>query len=102
MLIAIEEHRTTTELNAALAAQSGVALDPSLRFNTMGDHADRLTDLNARRLATMDELGITTSLLGLIPPGPSPCPPPTPSTSAATPTTEPPTPSPLTPTGSPP
>jgi hypothetical protein len=56
MLIAIEEHWTTTELNAALAAQSGAALDPSLRFNTMGDHAERLTDLNARRLATMDEL----------------------------------------------
>jgi predicted TIM-barrel fold metal-dependent hydrolase len=69
MLISIEEHWTTTELNAALAAQSGAALDPSLRFNTMGDHGERLTDLQDLRLATMDELGITTSLLGLIPPG---------------------------------
>jgi hypothetical protein len=69
MLIAIEEHWTTAELNAALAAQSGAALDPSLPFNSMGEHAERLIDLNDRRLATMDELGITTSLLGLIPPG---------------------------------
>jgi len=56
MLISIEEHWTTTELNAALAAQSGAALDPSLRFNTMGDHGERLTDLQDLRLATMDEL----------------------------------------------
>jgi hypothetical protein len=69
MLIAIEEHWTSPELNAALAAQSGAELDPSLRFDNMGDHAERLTDLNTRRLATMNELGITTSLLGLIPPG---------------------------------
>lgn len=74
-LIAIEEHWSTPELNAALEALDGDARDPSLAFNTMADHGERLTDLGDGRLAVMDELGITMSILGLIPPGTQPLPP---------------------------
>ncbi len=74
MLIGIEEHWTTPALHAALAGQTGDGLDPSLLFNTMGDHGERLADLAGGRLAAMDALGITFSLLGVVPPGTQPLP----------------------------
>lgn len=58
------------KLSAALQASPDP--DQSLIFNTLGDHAERLSDLGAGRLAAMDEQGIDVSVLALTPPGTSP------------------------------
>jgi hypothetical protein len=66
MLIAIEEHWIMPELMAALRAM--LIPDESLAFNEMGDHQQRLEDLGAGRIATMDAQGIDVSILALTPP----------------------------------
>jgi predicted TIM-barrel fold metal-dependent hydrolase len=71
-LIAIEEHWMLPELASALAALPRQHRDESLAFNQMGDHEQRLEDLGAGRLATMDEQGIDMSVLALTPPGTHP------------------------------
>ena len=48
-LIAIEEHWIMPELTSALRAMP--ASDESLAFNEMGDHQQRLEDLDAGRIA---------------------------------------------------
>ena len=48
--------------------------DESLAFNEMGDHQQRLEDLGAGRIATMDAQGIDVSILALTPPGTQPLP----------------------------
>ncbi|WP_233438665.1 amidohydrolase family protein [Actinokineospora spheciospongiae] len=63
-LIAIEEHWMSPELAAALAGR-----DDSLAFNERGDTAQRLADLDAGRIATMDAQGIDVSIIALTPPG---------------------------------
>jgi uncharacterized protein len=72
-LIAIEEHWITQELTAAL--RSMPIPDESLAFNELGDHQQRLEDLGAGRIATMDAQGIDVSILALTPPGTQPLPP---------------------------
>lgn len=69
-VIAIEEHWMLPDLSAALRAQSPG--DESLLFNEMGDHAEKLRDLGAGRLAEMDAQGIDVSVLALTPPATSP------------------------------
>ncbi|WP_305783876.1 amidohydrolase family protein [Symbioplanes lichenis] len=59
-LIAIEEHWLLPQLNAA---------DESAVLNDQGDHQERLRDLGAGRLATMDAQGIDIAVLALTPPG---------------------------------
>jgi uncharacterized protein len=71
-LIAIEEHWMLPDLTAALEALPQGRRDESLSFNQMGDHAQRLNDLGAGRLSTMDEQGIDLSVLALTPPGTHP------------------------------
>jgi predicted TIM-barrel fold metal-dependent hydrolase len=71
-LIAIEEHWTLPELTAALGDLPPRRRDESLAFNAMGDHQQRLDDLGAGRIATMDEQGIDLSILALTPPGTHP------------------------------
>ena len=63
-LVAIEEHWMPPELAAALAGR-----DDSLVFNERGDTAQRLADLDAGRIATMDSQGIDVSVIALTPPG---------------------------------
>jgi hypothetical protein len=72
-LIAIEEHWIMPELTAALRAMP--VPDESLAFNEMADHRQRLEDLGAGRIATMDAQGIDVSILALTPPGTQPLPP---------------------------
>nr|WP_202487772.1 amidohydrolase family protein [Streptomyces sp. SID8354] len=48
--------------------------DESLAFNEMGDHQERLEDLEAGRIAAMDAQGIDVSVLALTPPGVQPLP----------------------------
>lgn len=72
-LIAIEEHWITPDLTDALKAVPRP--DESLAFNEMGDHRERLEDLGAGRIATMDAQGIDVSVLALTPPGTQPLPP---------------------------
>jgi predicted TIM-barrel fold metal-dependent hydrolase len=69
-LIAIEEHWIMPELTSALRAMA--VPDESLAFNEMGDHQQRLEDLDAGRIATMDAQGIDVSILALAPPGTQP------------------------------
>lgn len=63
-LVAIEEHWMLPEL-----AEASAGLDESLAFNQRGDHAQRLEDLGAGRLAAMDAQGIDVSVIALTPPG---------------------------------
>ena len=72
-LIAIEEHWIMPELTSALEAM--LVPDESLFFNQMGDHPERLVDLGAGRIATMDAQGVDVSILALTPPGTQPLPP---------------------------
>jgi uncharacterized protein len=72
-LIAIEEHWMTPDLASALGAMPQP--DESLAFNEMGDHRQRLEDLDAGRIAAMDAQGIDMSILALTPPGTQPLPP---------------------------
>ncbi|MFD9890790.1 amidohydrolase family protein [Amycolatopsis sp. NPDC059027] len=74
-LIAIEEHWILPELTSALTALPPEVRDESLAFNEMGDHQQRLEDLGAGRIATMDAQGIDVSILALTPPGTQPLPP---------------------------
>jgi predicted TIM-barrel fold metal-dependent hydrolase len=74
-LIAIEEHWITPDLTSALTALPPQARDESLAFNEMGDHRQRLEDLDAGRIAAMDAQGIDVSILALTPPGTQPLPP---------------------------
>jgi predicted TIM-barrel fold metal-dependent hydrolase len=74
-LIAIEEHWILPDLTAALSAMPQHLRDESLAFNERGDHQQRLEDLGAGRLATMDAQGIDVSILALTPPGTQPLPP---------------------------
>lgn len=74
-LIAIEEHWMLPELTAALAALPEHLRDASLAFNEMHDNAQRLDDLGAGRIETMDALGIDVAILALTPPGTQPLPP---------------------------
>lgn len=71
-LIAIEEHWVMPELTSALRAMS--LPDESLAFNELGDHQQRLEDLDAGRITTMDAQGIDVSILALTPPGTQPLP----------------------------
>jgi predicted TIM-barrel fold metal-dependent hydrolase len=71
-LIAIEEHWILPDLAAALRALPPQLRDESLAFNEMGDNQDRLEDLGAGRIATMDAQGIDVSVLALTPPGTQP------------------------------
>ncbi|KUL25669.1 amidohydrolase family protein [Actinoplanes awajinensis] len=71
-LIAIEEHWIMPELTAALRAAPPERRDESLAFNDLGDHQQRLQDLGAGRLATMDTQGIDVAVLALTPPGTQP------------------------------
>ncbi|OXM56211.1 amidohydrolase [Amycolatopsis thailandensis] len=68
-LIAIEEHWILPELTDALDGLPPEARDESLAFNDLGDHQERLQDLGAGRIATMDAQGIDVSILALTPPG---------------------------------
>ncbi len=72
-LIAIEEHWIMPELTSVLGAMP--VPDESLAFNALGDHQQRLVDLGAGRIATMDAQGIDVSILALTPPGTQPLPP---------------------------
>lgn len=74
-LIAIEEHWILPDLTTALGALPEHSRDDSLAFNNMGDHQERLQDLGAGRIATMDAQGIDVSVLALTPPGTHPLPP---------------------------
>ena len=73
-LIAIEEHWILPELTAALKALPEHQRDESLAFNEMGDNLQRLEDLGAGRIETMDAQGIDISVLALTPPGTQPLP----------------------------
>jgi predicted TIM-barrel fold metal-dependent hydrolase len=73
-LIGIEEHWVMPGLASALENLPPHLRDESLAFNALGDHQDRLEDLGAGRLATMDEQGIDVSILALTPPGTQPLP----------------------------
>jgi predicted TIM-barrel fold metal-dependent hydrolase len=73
-LVAIEEHWIMPELTAALGTLPPHLRDESLAFNEMGDHRQRLEDLGAGRIATMDAQGIDVSVLALTPPGTQPLP----------------------------
>jgi predicted TIM-barrel fold metal-dependent hydrolase len=72
-LIAIEEHWMLPELTSALRATAQV--DESLAFNDLDDNQERLVDLSAGRIATMDALGIDLAVVALTPPGTHPLPP---------------------------
>ncbi|HET7674100.1 MAG TPA: amidohydrolase family protein [Gammaproteobacteria bacterium] len=74
-LIAIEEHWMLPELASALDNMPPRLRDESLAFNDMGDNRQRLEDLGAGRIATMDAQGIDVSILALTPPGTNPLPP---------------------------
>jgi predicted TIM-barrel fold metal-dependent hydrolase len=74
-LIAIEEHWILPELSSALHAVPEHARDESLAFNEMGDNLERLEDLGAGRIETMDAQGIDLSIIALTPPGTQPLPP---------------------------
>lgn len=64
-LIAIEEPWMLPDLTSALNALPLDLRDESLAFNEMGDHQQRLEDLGAGRLATMDAHGIDISIIAL-------------------------------------
>ena len=70
MLIAIEEHWTPSDVTAALKCLPRP--DESLAFNDMGDHRQRLEDLDELRIAAMDAQGVDISILALAPPGTQP------------------------------
>jgi predicted TIM-barrel fold metal-dependent hydrolase len=70
--IAIEEHWTTGDLDAALRGLPAERRDPSLALNDLGDTAERLTDLDESRLSTMAATGIDMQVLSLVPPGTGP------------------------------
>ncbi|MBE1496495.1 putative TIM-barrel fold metal-dependent hydrolase [Amycolatopsis lexingtonensis] len=72
-LVAIEEHWIHPALTTALKGMPRP--DESLAFNELGDHSQRLTDLDEGRLAAMDAQGIDVSVLALTPPGTQPLPP---------------------------
>jgi uncharacterized protein len=74
-LIAIEEHWIMPNLTSALQAMPQQFRDESLAFNEMGDNQQRLEDLGAGRIATMDAQGIDVSIIALTPPGTQPLPP---------------------------
>ena len=74
-LIAIEEHWINQELTSALGALPPGQRDESLAFNEMGDNQQRLLDIGAGRIETMDTLGIDVAVLALTPPGTQPLPP---------------------------
>jgi predicted TIM-barrel fold metal-dependent hydrolase len=67
--IAIEEHWILPELDAALGALPTDRRDESLAFNDVGDHRQRLEDLDVGRIAAMDAQGIDLSIIALTPPG---------------------------------
>ena len=73
-VIAIEEHWMMPELASALQSMPEGERDESLAFNELGDHAERLRDLGASRIAAMDAQGIDLSILALTPPGTHPLP----------------------------
>lgn len=70
MLIAIEEHWMPPGVTAALKCLPRP--DESLAFNDIGDHQQRLEDLDERRIAAMDAQGVDVSILALTPPGTQP------------------------------
>ncbi|MFE2378910.1 amidohydrolase family protein [Streptomyces sp. NPDC059398] len=72
-LIGIEEHWMLPELTSALKAVAHP--DESLLFNERGDTLQRLEDLGAGRIATMDAQGIDLAVLALTPPGTQSLPP---------------------------
>ena len=74
-LIAIEEHWMLPDLASALGSLPSHLRDDSLALNDMGDHAQRLEDLGAGRIAAMDAQGIDVAILALTPPGTHPLPP---------------------------
>jgi len=74
-LIAIEEHWMLPDVTSALKGLPEHLRDDSLFFNERGDNQQRLEDLGAGRIATMDAQGIDLSILALTPPGTQPLPP---------------------------
>jgi predicted TIM-barrel fold metal-dependent hydrolase len=68
-LIAIEEHWFLPGITGALKALPPRLADESLAFNELHDHLERLEDLGAGRIATMDEQGIDLSVISHAPPG---------------------------------
>jgi predicted TIM-barrel fold metal-dependent hydrolase len=74
-LIAIEEHWIMPDLTSTLTALPPQVRDESLAFNEMGDHQQRLEDLDAGRIAAMDARCIDVSVIALTPPGTQPLPP---------------------------
>jgi predicted TIM-barrel fold metal-dependent hydrolase len=73
-LIGIEEHWIMPELTAALQDLPPSLRDESLAFNEMGDHRERLENLDEGRIATMDAQGIDIAVIALTPPGTQPLP----------------------------
>ena len=71
-LIGIEEHWTTPALTAALEGLPVGRKDPSLAFNRIRDHLERLQDLDVGRIAAMDEMSIDVMVLGVAPPATGP------------------------------
>ena len=71
-LIAIEEHWMLPDVTSALKGLPEHLLDDSLFYNERGDNQQRLEDLGAGRIATMDAQGIDLSILALTPPGTQP------------------------------
>jgi uncharacterized protein len=71
-VIAIEEHWSTPELAAALAALPESERDDSVAFNDMGDNLARLENIGEARIAAMDDQGIDIQVLSLAPPGTGP------------------------------
>ncbi len=72
-LIAIEEHWMLPELTSTLRVTAQE--DETLAFNDLDDNQERLVDLGAGRIATMDALGIDLAVIALTPPGTHPLPP---------------------------
>ncbi|WP_422743433.1 amidohydrolase family protein [Mycobacterium sp. WMMD1722] len=68
-VVTIEEHWSTTELDAALRIQPAETRDPSVALNDDGDIPIRLHDIGADRVAWMDAAGVDVQILSLAPPG---------------------------------
>ncbi|WIB64319.1 amidohydrolase family protein [Curtobacterium sp. MCBD17_040] len=71
-VIAIEEHWTTPDLRQALERLPGDRRDDSLVLNEHGDTLALLEDLDAARLAVMDEQGVDLQVLSVAPPATGP------------------------------
>ncbi len=71
-VIAIEEHWNSTAMTAAVRSLPAGRDDASIAFDELGDNLERLDDLDAARIAAMDEQGVDVQILSLAPPGAQP------------------------------